>query len=41
MTTQAAILTACGNPASAVFPQPLENPPGFPQAHSLDGGNFP
>ncbi len=25
---------------SAAFPQPLENPPGFPQAHSNDDGLF-
>jgi hypothetical protein len=24
----------------AAFPQPLENPAGFPQAHSLDDGHF-
>ena len=29
-------LTVYGKPAIAVFPQPLENPPGFPQTHSLD-----
>jgi len=29
-------LTAYGKPAAAAFPQPLENPPGFPQPHSPD-----
>jgi hypothetical protein len=29
-------LTVNGKPAIAVFPQPLENPPGFPQTHSPD-----
>ena len=29
-------LTAHGKLADATFPQALENPPGFPQTHSLD-----
>ena len=29
-------LTAYGKLADATFPQALENPPGFPQTHSLD-----
>ena len=29
-------LTPCGKLADATFPQALENPPGFPQTHSLD-----
>ena len=33
-------LTVYGKPAIAVFPQALENPPGFPQTHSLDGRVF-
>ena len=28
--------TVNGKPAIAVFQQPLENPPGFPQTHSPD-----
>ena len=31
-------LTAYGKLADATFPQALENPPGFPQTHSLDDG---
>jgi hypothetical protein len=29
-----------GKPAIAAFPQTLENPPGFPQPHSLDDGRL-
>jgi hypothetical protein len=29
-------LTVYVKPAVAAFPQPSENPPGFPQTHSLD-----
>ena len=29
-------LTPYGKLADATFPQALENPPGFPQTHSLD-----
>jgi len=32
----AVCLTAYGKLADATFPQALENPPGFPQTHSLD-----
>jgi len=32
---QAMSLTTCGKPAGTFFPQPLENPTGFPQTHSL------
>ena len=37
---QAMSLTTCGKPAITVFPQPLENPTGLPQTHSLDDGQF-
>jgi hypothetical protein len=40
VTIQALTLTAYGQPAIAVFPEPLENPSGFPQIHSLEDG-FP
>ena len=33
-------LTVYGKPAVAAFPQPLENPTGFPQTHSLDDELF-
>jgi hypothetical protein len=33
-------LTVYGKPAIAAFPQALENPPGFPQTHSLDDGSL-
>ena len=33
-------LTVYGKPAITVFPQPLENPPGFPQTHRLYDGKF-
>jgi len=33
---RAVTLTAYGKPAVAAFPQPLENPSGFLQTHSLD-----
>jgi hypothetical protein len=36
---QPVTLTVYGKPAIAAFPQPLENPPGFPQTHSLDDGS--
>jgi len=39
--TRPVTLTVYGKPAIAVFPQPLENPTGFPQTHSLDDGIFP
>ena len=33
-------LTPCGRLADATFPQAFENPPGFPQTHSLDDEIF-
>ena len=33
---RAVTLTAYGKPAIPAFPQPLENPSGFPQTHGLD-----
>jgi len=38
--TRPVTLTVYGKPAIAAFPQPLENPPGFPQTHSPDDGRF-
>jgi hypothetical protein len=44
MTLQAVTLTPYGKlapiPPSTTFPQGLENPPGFPQTHSLDDELF-
>jgi hypothetical protein len=39
-STRPVTLTVCGRPATAVLPQPLENPPGFPQPHRLDDEDF-
>ena len=38
--TWSVTLTVYGKSAIAVSPQTLENPLGFPQTHSLDGGEI-